>query len=69
MSSPRSASEFDGVLRTQDVIVGPIKLPLYAPDDFVLEFNAMYGRIGLKIDSIADLLVQHSSVSESAVPR
>ena len=64
MSSPRAASQFEGVSRSQDANVGPIQLPAITPADFVLEFNETYARIGLKIESVLDLCRQDSDATE-----
>ena len=55
MSSPRMASTFDAVLVVNHHAVGPILLPEKKQADFIVEFNTTYGRIGLTIESFADL--------------
>ena len=65
MSSPRAASEFDGVLKAQHKNMGPIKLPMITAADFVRDFNHTYARIGLKIESILDLNRKDTPATEA----
>ena len=49
-SSNRPAGESDAAVFRGDQPVGPLRLPRKAKQDFIAEFNRIYGDAGLKID-------------------
>ena len=53
-SSPRTASPCNAVLVVNDASVGPVMLPEKKRREFIEEFNATYGKIGMTIASIVD---------------
>ena len=67
-SSPREASEFNAILMVDQSVVGPIMLPMKRKQAFVAEFNATYGRIGLKIERIPGQCELDSTKVETPLP-
>ena len=51
MSSPRTAYPFDATIHRQNEPVGAMLLPLKEPSKFIEQFNRIYARIGLSIQS------------------
>lgn len=49
-SSPRQASPPDALIKNRGPEAAPIRLPLAARAEFVHEFNATYGSIGLQLE-------------------
>ncbi|TWU51120.1 hypothetical protein [Rubripirellula reticaptiva] len=48
-SSNRSGGACDAVLQHQDRSTGPVRLPTVRSNDFIDQFNRLYGKVGLKM--------------------
>ena len=64
-SSPREASEFNAILVVDQGVASPIMLPMKKQQAFIAEFNATYGRIGLKIQRIPNQSERDSREAET----
>ncbi|WP_417738151.1 hypothetical protein [Rosistilla oblonga] len=53
MSSPRTSRPVEGRIHCGDRCMGPIKLPLGPSEEFLDEFNRLYGGIQLRIEEAA----------------
>lgn len=48
-SSNRIAVPADGAVFRDDTPVGPIRLPVKEPSSFIVEFNRIYGKTGMRL--------------------
>ncbi len=51
-SSNRSGGVCDAVVAKDDRITGPVRLPLAESNNFVDEFNRIYGEVGMSLKVI-----------------
>ncbi|QDV69611.1 hypothetical protein Poly24_33270 [Rosistilla carotiformis] len=53
MSSPRTSVRVEGLIHRGERCMGPIKLPLGPAEQFLEEFNRLYGGIELRVEAAA----------------
>ena len=66
MSSNRHSTPCKAYLQREDDAVGPLRLPMKNPEQFIAQFNRVYGKLGLQILAVE---TEQKSVHKSSVSR
>ncbi|NND98534.1 MAG: hypothetical protein HKN47_14535 [Pirellulaceae bacterium] len=64
MSSNRGAYPCEATVNRGEHAIGPVRLPMKAPNRFVEEFNLKYGKLGLAIEPISGAVIRREPVDE-----